>query len=81
MTNPVRPLPKARVQPVVPLRPVFLEETNEVVTNLEAIQIIRKWYEDLETQALLQLGLSPFDVLMDEDRRKELKVEVKEPPV
>ena len=48
---------------------------------MEAIQIIRKWYEDLKTQALLQLGLSPFDVLMDEDRRKELKVEVKEPPV
>src|SRR5882762_7377211 len=69
---------KARVQPVVPLRPVFLEETNEVVTNLEAIQIIRKWYEDLETQALLQLGLSPFDVLTDEDQRKEIKVAVKE---
>src|SRR6267143_215413 len=72
---------KARVQPVVPLRPVFLEETNEVVTNLEAIQIIRKWYEDLETQALLQLDLSPFDVLTTEDRTKEIKVKVKEPPV
>ena len=72
---------QARVQPVVPIRPVFNEETNEVVTNLEAIQIIRKWYEDLETQALLQLGLSPFDVLMDEDKRREIKVEVKEPPV
>jgi len=51
------------------------------VTNLEAIQIIRKWYENLETQALLQLGLSPFDVLTDEDRRKEIKVGVTEPPV
>jgi len=72
---------KARVQPVVPLRPVFLEEINEVVTNLEAIQIIRKWYENLETQALLQLDLSPFDELTDEDRRKEIKVKVEEPPV
>ena len=54
---------------------------NEVVTNLEAIQIIRKWYEDLETQALLQLGLSPFDVLSDKDREREIKVEVKEPPI
>ena len=51
------------------------------MTNLEAIQIIRKWYDNLETQALLQLGLSPFDVLTDEDRQKEIKVEVKEPPV
>ena len=51
------------------------------MTNLEVIQIIRKWYEDLETQALLQLDLSPFDVLTTEDRTKEIKVKVKEPPV
>jgi len=54
---------------------------NVVTTNLAAIQLIKKWYEDLETQALLQLDLSPFDSLMDQDKERQLVIETYAYPI
>ena len=64
------------------LPPVYDFDDNTVSTNLAAILHIRRWYEALELQALIQLGLNPFNA--EEDKEKLLRridVEMLAPPM
>jgi len=77
------PLPRATLAqriraPPILLPPTFHDDDSSVETNLAAIVAIRKWYEHLEMQALIQLGLNPFN--MEDDRELfEKKIDVEFP--
>src|SRR5882757_8529645 len=77
------PLPRATLAqriraPLILLPPSFDDDNRSVETNLAAIVAIKKWYEHLEMQALIQLGLNPFN--MEDDRELyEKKIDIEFP--
>jgi len=77
------PLPRATLAqriraPPILLPPSFDDIDGSVETNLATIVAIRKWYEHLEMQALIQLGLNPFN--MEDDRELfEKKIDIEFP--
>src|SRR5882757_7968189 len=76
------PLPRAtlaqRIRAPILLIPPTFNDDGTVETNLTAIIAIKKWYEALEIQALIQLGLNPFN--MEDDRELlEKKIDVEFP--
>src|SRR5882757_3211351 len=77
------PLPRATLAqqiraPILLIPPTFNDLDSTVETNLAAIIVIKKWYEALEMQAIIQLGLNPFN--MEDDRELlEKKIDVEFP--
>jgi hypothetical protein len=69
-----------RAPPMIRLVPPMVDqEDNTVHTTLASIIVIRQWYEALEVQALLQLGLHPNYYGSIEEQGRELDVEVPDP--
>jgi len=52
------------------ITPVFDDVNHTVETNLAAIVAIRRWYNALEVQAMMQLNLNPWN---KEDERELLE--------
>src|SRR5882757_5726735 len=76
------PLPRAtlaqRIRAPLLLIPPTFDDDGTVEMNLATIIAIKKWYEALEIQALIQLGLNPFN--MEDDRELlEKKIDVEFP--
>ena len=61
---------RIRAAPVL-IPPTLDNVDNTVETNLAAIIEIRRWYEALEFQAMLQLGLNLFNMMDDREKLEE----------
>jgi hypothetical protein len=71
MAVPSHPLPSLHIPPIL------CQETLLVQTNLHTIQEYRRWWEDLELNALALLDLSPFN--HGSKKRRDQRIEVPAP--